>query len=176
MANAKIIEAKKEVVQEIEALIQKSPLIIFCDYRGTKVADMAGLRNQLRMPGVKTKVYKNTMLAFALKNCGYEELSTQITGPNLVIFSETELVEPAKILNKLSQSSKTFSMKVGLLEGKIVSEAGLESLAELPSREVLVAQVLGTIQSPITSFVRVLSANITGLARVLDQIREKQAS
>ena len=174
MTNAANVEAKKLIVQEIEALIKKSPLIIFADYRGIKVKDISELRTQLRMPGLTAKIYKNTMLEFALKNCGYSNFSEQLFGPNLVIFSEEELVEPAKIVSKFSQGNKNFSIKMGILEGKIINDVTVKALAELPPREVLLSQVLGTMQAPITSFVRVLNANITGLARALDQIREKK--
>ena len=176
MTNAANIEMKKIVVQEIESLIRKSPLMIFADYRGTTVDGISGLRNQLRIPGVTAKVFKNTMLTFALKNCGYDNFSEQLAGPNLIIFSETELVEPAKILNKFSQGNKNFIIKFGILEGRLLDEADVKALAELPSKEELLSQVLGTMQAPITGFVRVLNANITGFVRALDQIREQKAS
>jgi large subunit ribosomal protein L10 len=176
MANAANIEAKKLIVQEIEGRLKKAKLVVFADYRSVTVSEISDLRNQLRLPGVTAQIYKNTMLDFALQNCGYSGFGEMLFGPNLVVFSEEELVEPAKILNQFSRTSKKLEIKMGILEGNLIDGAAVKALAELPPRDVLLSQVVGTLQAPITSLVRVLNANITGLVRVLDQVREKQAS
>jgi large subunit ribosomal protein L10 len=176
MANIANVEAKKLIVQEIEAKLQKAQLVIFADYRGTTVEEITNLRNQLRQPGVDVQVYKNTMLTRALNNSGYSDFAGPLFGPNLVVFSENDVVEPAKVLYKFTQDKKKMEIKLGILEGQLIDAAAIKALAELPPRDVLIAQVLGTMQAPITSFVRVLNANITGFVRALDQIRESKAS
>jgi large subunit ribosomal protein L10 len=170
------IEEKQLIVEEIKQHLEKSMLIVFTDYRGLKVDEMTELRNKLRVPGVEVKVLKNTMLRFALKELGNNDMADLISGPNAAIISHNDPVTPAKVLFEFAKTHKNLEIKMGLLEGQVISPEKIKNLADLPSREVLVATVLGTMQAPITSFVRVLNANITGLARALDQIREQKAS
>lgn len=176
MANAQRIEEKKAIVKQIEQKIDDACLIVFTDYRGLTVDEMTDLRNKLRVPGVEYKVLKNTMTEFALKNKGLEGAIPQITGPNAVLFSKVDPVGPVKSIYEFIKQYKKLEVKVGILEGQIVQPDKIKDLAELPPREVLVAQVLGTMQAPITSLVYVLNANITGLARAIDQIREQKAA
>lgn len=170
------IEEKQLIVEEIKQHLEKSMLIVFTDYRGLKVDEMTELRNKLRVPGVEVKVLKNTMLRFALKELGNNDMADLISGPNAAIISHDDPVTPAKVLFEFAKTHKNLEIKMGLLEGQVITPEKIKNLADLPSREVLVATVLGTMQAPITSFVRVLNANITGLARALDQIREQKAS
>ena len=174
---SKILEAKQKKVKEIQEKVSDAQLVIFADYRGLNVEEMTELRNKLRMPGVEFKVLKNTLLEFALKNLEKEEVIEYLPGPNAVLFSNEEAVEPAKVVFDFAKKHKNLDIKVGMLEGQLISAEKIKALAELPPKEVLLAQVLGTMLAPITSFVYVLNANITGLARVIDQIREqKEAS
>lgn len=168
------LEKKQQVVKEIEQKLSEAKLVVFTDYRGLSVKEMTDLRNQLRAPGVEFKVLKNTMTEFALQNLGYDELIEHIVGPNAVLFSNEDPVAPAKAIFDFIKKYKKLEVKVGLVEGKMIGAEQVKALADLPPREVLVAQVLGTMQAPITSFVTVLNANITGLVRALDQIREQQ--
>lgn len=170
------IEEKQLVVNEIKQRLDKATLVVFTDYRGLKVDEMTELRDKLRIPGVEVKVLKNTMLRFALTDSGNQDMADLINGPNAVIFSDEDPVSPAKILFDFAKVHKNLEIKSGLLEGQVIAPGKIKNLADLPSREVLVATVLGTMQAPITSFVRVLNANITGLAQVLEQIREQKAS
>lgn len=170
------IEQKQLVVEEIYQRLDQAMLVIFADYRGLNVDEMTELRNKLRAPGVEVKVLKNTMLRFALEKAGYSDTISHITGPNAVIFSNEDPVGPAKTVFEFAKTHKNMEVKLGILEGQTISAEKIKNLAELPSREILVATVLGTMQAPITSFVRVLNANITGLARALDQIREQKAA
>lgn len=169
------LEKKKLVVEEIKQQLEQSTLVVFTDYRGLKVDEMTELRNQLRIPGVEIKVLKNTMLRFALEKTGNQEMAELINGPNAAVFSQEDPVAPAKILFDFAKTHKNLEIKTGLLEGQVIAPAKIKDLADLPSREVLVATVLGTMQAPITSFVRVLNANLTGLVRALDQVREQKA-
>jgi large subunit ribosomal protein L10 len=170
------LEKKQQVVKELEQKFQEATLVIFTDYSAINVEQMTALRNKLRTPGVQYKVVKNTMAEFALKNLGYDDLLDQIQGPNAVLFSNEDPVGPTKAIYDFIKQYKKLEVKVGILEGKVISAEKIKGLAELPPREVLVAKVLGTMQAPITSFVYVLNANMTGLVRALDQIREQKAS
>lgn len=170
------IEQKQQVVKEIEQMLNDAKVVVFTDYRGTTVDEISTLRDSLRVPGVTFKVLKNTMTEFALKNVGLPELAEQIEGPNAVLFSNEDPVGPVKALFEFIKKTKKMEVKQGILEGQVISPEKLKALADLPPREALVAQVLGTMQAPITSFVYVLNANLTGLVRALDQIREAKAS
>lgn len=176
MANPKIVDQKKEVVKQIEEKINAAKLVVFTDYRGLTVDEMSDLRNRLRVPGVEYKVLKNSMTEFALKNTGHEDVVADIVGPNAVIFSSEDPVGPVKSVYEFIKQYKKLEVKVGILEGQKLEPDRIKALADLPSREVLIAQVLGTMQAPITSFVYVLNANLTGLARAIDQIREQKAA
>lgn len=168
------MEEKQRIVAELENKINEASLVIFTDYRGLNVKEMTELRNRLRAPGVEYQVVKNTLTEFALKNTGYEEMADQIAGPNAVIFSKDDPVGPAKEVFNFIKEFKKLDVKIGILEGQTVTPDKLKALADLPPREVLIGQVLGTMQAPITSLVYVLNANITGLVRTLDQIREQK--
>lgn len=168
------LEEKQKTVKQIEQKLQDAALVVFTDFRGLSVEEMTNLRNRLRAPGVEVKVLKNTMTEFALKNQGYEELIEHIVGPNAVVFSNEDPVAPAKAIFDFIKQFKKLEVKIGLLEGQMVTADKIKALADLPPREVLIAQVLGTMQAPISSLVYVLNANITGLARALDQIREQK--
>ncbi|QGU00767.1 LSU ribosomal protein L10p (P0) [Candidatus Syntrophocurvum alkaliphilum] len=168
------IEEKQKLVKEIEQKIKDSKLVVFTDFRGLNVDEVSELRNKLRVPGVEYKVLKNTMVRFALQNNGQEDIAEKIVGPNAILFSEEDPVGPAKTLFEFAKTHKNLEVKLGILEGQMVEANKVKELADLPSREVLVAQVLGTMQAPITGFVNVLNANITGLVRALDQIKDQK--
>ncbi|MCX5781079.1 MAG: 50S ribosomal protein L10 [Firmicutes bacterium] len=171
------IEEKEQVVQEIKQKLEAATLVICTDYRGINVEQVTELRNKLRLPGVEYRVLKNTMFRFALQQAGYENLATQISGPNAVIFSQEDPIGPAKIIFDFAKTNKQLEIKLGILDGQMISPEDIKNLAQLPSREALLAHVVGTMQAPISAFVRVLNANLTGLVRALDGIREqKEAS
>lgn len=171
------LEAKKQAVQEIQSRLQDANLVIFTDYRGLSVTEMNELRAKLKNAGAEYRVLKNTMTRFALQNTGLEELLPYIEGPNAVLFSTSEPVEPAKILFDFAKTNKNLEVKAGILEGKVIGIDQIKGLSTLPSREVLVAQVLGGLQAPLYGFAYVLKANLSGLVRALDAIREqKEAS
>lgn len=170
------IDEKQKIVQELQEKLEAAGLVIFTDFRGLNVEEMTLLRNRLRKPGVEYSVIKNTMMGFALEKCGYAEVPDQITGPNAVVFSTNELVEPAKTIYDFIKERKKLEVKLGIVQGQVVGADKIKALADLPPKEVLLAQVVGTMQAPITSLVYVLNANITGLARAIDQIREQKAA
>lgn len=170
------IEEKQKIVKELEQKLRNATLVVFTDYRGINVEEMTALREKLRVPGVEYRVVKNTLTEFALQNTGYAEVIEKLEGPNAVVFSQDDPVGPAKTLYEFIKQYKKLEVKVGIVEGQVVSAEKIKNLADLPPREVLLAQVVGTMQAPITSLVYVLNANLTGLARVLDAIREQKAA
>jgi len=170
------IEKKQQIVKELEEKLQNATLVVFTDYRGVNVEEMTILRDKLRIPGVEFKVIKNTMMELALKNTGNEDVIPQIFGPNAVLFSNDDPVTPVKSIYEFIKEYKKLEVKGGILEGQAITPDRIKALADLPPRDVLLAQVVGTMQAPISSLVYVLNANIAGLVRVLDQIRDKKAS
>ncbi|MEG2570890.1 MAG: 50S ribosomal protein L10, partial [Clostridia bacterium] len=122
-------------------------------------------------------VIKNTLIRFAAKSIGYDSLEDVLSGTTAVAISMTDPVAPAKIIAEFAKKSKdVFNIKAGFVDGKVIDSAEVQALAELPSREVLIAKMLGSMQAPITGFVRVLSGNITGLAIALNAIAEQKAN
>lgn len=171
------LEAKKQAVKEIQKWVQDANLVVVTDYRGLNVAEMNELRGKLKTVGAEYKVLKNTLTRFALQKNGLEELLPYTEGPNAMLFSSNEPVEPAKILFDFAKTHKNLEVKAGLLEGKVIGVDQVKALSTLPSKEVLVAQVLGGLQAPLYGFAYVLKANLSGLVRALDAVREqKEAS
>ncbi len=156
------IEEKKPVVQEISEKIDGAVSVVLVDHRGLTVAQDTELRKQLREAGVQYKVYKNTMMRFAFKGTDFEQLDQYLDGPSAVAISKDDATAPARILCKFATTANKLEIKGGVIEGKAYDSAALDELSKIPSREELLSKFLGSIQSPITNF-----------ARVLKQIAEK---
>lgn len=172
--NEKTLQAKREIVEEIKEKISKAQSIVLVDYRGLNVEQLTELRKRYRSAGVEYKVYKNTMMRFAFKDAGYEEFNKYLEGPNAIAFGYDDPVQVAKITNEFAKENKNLEIKAGIVDGKVIDVQGVKSLAELPSREVLIAQVLGGFNAPLQGFVNVLQGTIRSLAIVLNAIKEKQ--
>ena len=156
------IEIKKPIVEEISATIKDAQSVVLVDYRGLTVAQDTELRKQLREAGVTYKVYKNTMMNFAFKGTDFEALAPYLDGPNAMAVSTTDATAPARVLAKFAQTAKKLEIKAGVVEGIYYDVKGIEKIAQIPSRDVLISKLLGSLQSPITN-----------MARVLKQIAEK---
>lgn len=156
------IEEKKPIVQEISEKIDGAVSVVLVDHRGLTVAQDTELRKQLREAGVQYKVYKNTMMRFAFKGTDFEQLDQYLDGPSAVAISKDDATAPARILCKFAATANKLEIKGGVVEGKAYDSAALDELSKIPSREELLSKFLGSIQSPITNF-----------ARVLKQIAEK---
>ena len=156
------VELKKPVVEEISELLNGAKTAVIVDYRGLTVEQDTDLRKQLREAGVVYKVYKNTMINFAIKGTEFEELSKHLEGPTALAVSKEDATAAARILYKFSQTADALELKAGVVEGTYYDEAGIKVIATVPSREELLSKFLGSIQSPITNF-----------ARVIKQIAEK---
>lgn len=172
--NEKTLQAKQENIEEIKEKIDKAQAIVLVDYRGLNVEQLTELRRKYRSAGVEYKVYKNTMMRFAFKDAGFEEFNEFLKGPSAVAFGYDDPVQAAKITSEFAKEHKNLEIKAGIVDGKIIDIAGVNALAELPSREVLIAQTLGGFNAPIQGFANVLQGTIRGLAVVLNAIKEKQ--
>lgn len=151
------IEAKQAVVNEIKERLDKAVSVVLVDARGLTVAEDTDLRKQLREAGVDYKVYKNTMINFAIKDTQFEGLSQFLEGPTAVVFAYEEATKGASIVKKVSETAKKLEFKAGVVEGIVYDAEGIKAIADIPSREVLISKLLGSFQSPISSFARVIS-------------------
>ena len=150
------VELKKPIVEEISEAIKDAQSVVLVDYRGLTVEQDTQLRKQLREAGVVYKVYKNTMMNFAFKGTDCEQLSGELEGPNAVAISKDDATAPARILAKFAKTAPALEIKAGIVEGAYYDAKGMEALANIPSREELLSKLLGSIQSPITNFARVM--------------------
>lgn len=175
MPSEKTLLAKKETVKEISEKLKSAKSMVFADYRGLTVEQDTELRSALRKAGVEYKVVKNTMTRFAANENGLEGLDSYLKGPTALAISETDPVAPAKVLSEFAKKFEKLELKVGVVEGKIISVTEIKALAELPSREVLIAKVLGGFNAPISGFVNVLNANLKGLVVALNAVAEQKA-
>ena len=151
------IELKQPVVTEIAELLNGAQSAVVVDYRGLTVEQDTALRKQLREAGVEYKVYKNTMIRFAAKGTEFEALEANLEGPTALAVSKTEATAAARILATFAKKATALEIKGGVVEGTYYDEKGMQVIATIPSREELLGKLLGSIQSPITNFARVLS-------------------
>ena len=151
------VELKKPIVDEIAANIADAQSVVIVDYCGLTVEEDTRLRKELRENGITYKVYKNTMMNFAFKGTDCESLSQHLEGPNAIAISKTDATAPARILAKFAKDAKALEIKAGIVEGTYYDAAGMEAISKIPSREELLGKLLGSIQSPIANFARVIS-------------------
>lgn len=159
------IELKKPVVEEISANIKDAQSVVLVDYRGLTVEQDTQLRKNLREAGVGYKVYKNTMMNFAFKGTDFEGLAPYLEGSSAMAYSDTDATAPARVLAEFAKKADKLQIKAGVVEGTVYDAAGMAKIADIPSREVLLGRLLGSMQSPIAN-----------LARVLNQIAEKDGA
>ncbi|QNU66584.1 50S ribosomal protein L10 [Ruminiclostridium herbifermentans] len=176
MPSNKILEQKKEIVRELSEKVKSAQSFILADYRGLTVEQDTEMRNALRAAGVEYRVVKNRLTSLAMKENGYEELDSFLEGPTSIAMSTNDVVAPAKVLSEFAKKFEALELKVGVVEGKVIDLNGIKALAELPSREVLIAKVLGGFNAPISGFANVLNANLRGLVVALNAIAEQKAN
>ena len=161
-------EDKQKLIEELSDKLSRSTIVIATDYRGLTAKDMVNLRRQLRDAGVDYRVAKNTMTRFASNKTDHSGLDSLLSGPMALAFGYDDVVAPAKVLNDFIKSSgATLQIKGGLLDKKLLTAEQIISLANIPSREVLLARLLGQLNSPIQSLHTLLSSPIRGLANIL---------
>jgi large subunit ribosomal protein L10 len=151
------VELKQPIVAEISEAIKDAQSVVLVDYRGLTVEQDTALRKQLREAGVTYKVYKNTMMNFAFKGTDFEGLAPYLEGPSAMAISTTDATAPARILAKFAKDAKALEIKAGVVEGLVYDAAGMQTIAQIPSREELISKLLGSLQSPITNFARVMN-------------------
>lgn len=159
------IELKQPIVEEIKANLDGAQSAVIVDYRGLTVEQDTRLRKELREAGVIYKVYKNTMVRFAIEGTEFEALKDDLEGPNAIAISKEDATAPARILAKFAKEAEALEIKCGIVEGTYYDQAGIKAISSIPSREELLSKLLGSLQSPIANF-----------ARVLKQIAEKDGS
>ena len=156
------VELKKPVVEEISELLSGAATAVVVDYRGLTVAVDTELRKQLREAGVVYKVYKNTMINFAIKDTEFADLAQHLEGPTAIAVCKDDATAAARVLAKFAKTAEALEIKGGVVDGVYYDAAGIGQIASIPSREVLLSKLLGSMQSPVTNF-----------ARVIKQIAEK---
>ena len=161
--NQEVLAAKKQQVEEIKAKITSAKSIVLIDYMGLTVAQDTAFRKELRENGVDYAVLKNRLVKIAFNELGYNDFDEALNGPTAVAFSSTDAVAPAKFIVKNIKAFNKMKTKCGMVEGKFMDEAGLKKIADIPSKEVLLAKMLGSMQSPLSK-----------LAMCLKQIAEQK--
>ena len=156
------VELKQPIVAEISEVIKDAQSVVLVDYRGLTVEEDTALRKQLREAGVNYKVYKNTLMNFAFKGTDFEALAPYLNGPSAIAVSTEDATAPARIIAEFAKKAKNLEIKAGVVEGDLYDAKGMQAIAAIPSRDVLISRLLGSLQSPITNF-----------ARVIKQIAEK---
>jgi len=156
------VELKQPIVQAIAEDIKDAQSVVLVDYRGLTVAQDTALRKQLREAGIVYKVCKNTMMKRAFEGTECASLNDHLAGPSALVISKEDATAPARILCNFAKTAQALELKAGVVEGQAYDAAALTELSKIPSREVLLSKLLGSMQSPITN-----------LARVLNQIAEQ---
>jgi len=158
MSNINTMELKKAVVADIKAKFEAAQSAVLVDYRGLTVEEVTNLRSECRKAGVDYVVLKNTMIELAAKEMGIEGMEAYLKGPTAVAFGMNDPASPAKILADTIKKTKKMQLKCALIENKVLDAAGAQALADLPSREVLIARIMGSLNAPVTNFVYAIEA------------------
>ncbi|KUK83889.1 MAG: 50S ribosomal protein L10 [Pelotomaculum thermopropionicum] len=167
-------EQKEVVVKELKEKFESAQSAVLTDYRGLNVAEATRLRRKLREGGCEFKVVKNTLTGLAARQVGLTGLDPYLEGPVAIAFSQ-DPVAPAKILSEFIRENKKMVIKAGVLEGKVLDARKVKDLADLPSREVLLARVLGGMQSPLSGTASVLAGTLRSFVYALEAIRKQRA-
>lgn len=167
---------KEELVAEIKDRFSGSEAVIMADYRGLSVKEMQQLRNAVREVGGDIKVYKNTLTEIAIRELALPNMDAYLGGPTAFVFIAADPVAPAKALSTFAKAHKALDLKGGLVANRVVDADGVKAIASLPSREELLAKLLGTMQNPLTGTVRVLAGPARAFATVLDAIAKQKAA
>jgi large subunit ribosomal protein L10 len=165
---------KTEKVQELTAALVDAKAIYLADFTGVDVARVTELRNKLRDADIGYHVVKNRLAKRAAEAAGLDGLDAYLSGPTAIAISKEDLIAPAKILQELADEEGQFAIKSGFADGKLISSEEIEVLSKLPSREELIAKVLGSVQSPLYGLAGVLNGLLRNLVGVIAAIEEKE--
>jgi len=169
-------QLKEQTVAEIKERFARASSVILVDYRGLTVKELQELRGKLRDSGSELKVYKNTLTEIAMRELAMPDLGALLEGPSAFTFSYGDPVAPAKTLMAYAKDHKALEVKGGFIERSITDADGVKALASLPTREELIAKLLGTMQNPVAGFVRVLAGPAGAFARVVKAIADQKAA
>lgn len=150
------VELKQPIVDEIKELLTDAKSAVLVTYRGITVEEDTALRKELRETDVTYKVYKNTMVRLAVKGTEFENLTEDLVGPTAIAVSKTDATAPARIIAKYAKDIEVLELKSGVVEGTFYDKDGIQAIASVPSREELLSKLLGSIQSPVANFARVI--------------------
>ena len=150
------VELKQPIIKEISDVVSGAAGVVLVDYRGLTVDEDTRLRKALREAGVTYKVYKNTMMRFAFKDTEFEALTDHLEGPSAIAVSKDDATAPARVLAKFAKDAPELELKAGVVEGTYYDVDGIKAISKVPSRDELLSKFLGSIQSPITNFARVV--------------------
>ena len=168
------LDEKKAVVAEVSAEVAKAQGIVVAEYRGLEVGHMTELRAKARKSGVYLRVLKNTLARRAVAGTPFEKLAGQMVGP-LVYGISSDPVATAKVLNEFAKANEKLVIKAGAMPNALIDATEVKALASMPSREQLIAQLLGTMQAPVAQFVRTLNEVPSRFVRTLAAIRDQRA-
>lgn len=167
------VAEKERKVEELMEKLGQAQCSILTDYRGLTVAEITKLRNRLREQGVEYRVVKNTLARRAVDRLGFQEVIDYLVGPTAIAMSQ-DPVAPAKEITAFAKEYKNLEVKAGILEGKIIDPAAIKYLAELPSREELLAKVAGSFIAPVQTFASLLQAPVRQLALLVDALKARR--
>ena len=160
MPSNKVLEAKKQVVEELAGKLQTAVSGVLVKYEGITVADDTALRTALRKAGIEYSVMKNTLTGRACEMVGYGDMKQYLSGMTAIAISQDDAIAPAKIMKEYADKIPSFEIKAGFVDGGVIDQAGVEALAATPSKEVLIAKMMGSLMSSLYGFAYVLQAKI----------------
>ncbi|OGR89519.1 MAG: 50S ribosomal protein L10 [Elusimicrobia bacterium RIFCSPLOWO2_01_FULL_59_12] len=166
-------ELKKQTVETLEKQAKESTGLIVTAFKGLKTTEINEFRQKLRALKGEYRVVKNSLTRIAFKNAGIESLADALKGPSAIVIERGDPIATLKAVFEFAKSHENMKVSAGYLDGKVLSDKELKILSNLPSREVLIAQLLGTLQTPMVNLVSVLQAPMRDLVGVLDQIAKK---
>jgi len=169
-------ELKIKSVKDIKEKFDKSKVVILTDYKGLTMSQLSKLRKKLRPIDAEYKVFKNTLISRAIKDKSYDGIDPLLTGSTAILFGYEDQVAPTKILSDFMKENEKLSIKGGLLDGKVIDTKTITMLAKLPSREVLLGRVVGTMKAPITNFVLDCKGILSKFVYALSAIRDKKVT
>jgi len=172
---AKTKEQKTKLIESLDQKVEKMKSAVIVEYKGLKVKQIEELRNLLREKKVEFNVTKNTLVRITLKKYGIEVDESVLKRPVAIAFAMEDEVAPAKEITLFAKKNEAVQILGGILEKKYIDEVAVKQLALLPTREQLLAQVVGTISAPLSGFVNVMSGNMRGLVNALNALKDKKA-
>ncbi len=169
-------EAKEKMMEEITEELKQAELVVVTNYRGLNVQSINKLRGELRKEDCRYKITKNTMNRLACRKAGFDELESFFEGPVAIAYSSADPVAAARVFKDFVKENEALEIKGGMLSGQLLDPAAIKALGDIPSREVLLARVVGGFQAPISGLVGALHGNLRNLAYALDAVRQQKES